>query len=93
MRKILITACFLCSLLDVYAQKPVLHGLLKSNDGEALPGATVVLLNASDSTMHSFTISDFEGKFRLKNVSKGDYVLQITFVGFASIKKGISISD
>lgn len=93
MRKILITACFLCSLLDVYAQKPVLHGLLKSNDGEALPGATVVLLNESDSTMHSFTISDFEGKFRLKNVSKGDYVLQITFVGFASIKKGISISD
>lgn len=93
MRKLLITACFLCSLLDVYAQKPVLHGLLKSNDGEALPGATVVLLNESDSTMHSFTISDFEGKFRLKNVSKGDYVLQITFVGFASIKKGISISD
>ncbi len=92
MSKFIITACFLCSLLEVYAQKPALHGRLQSTEGDALPGATIVLLT-KDSTMHSFTVSDYEGHFRLKNVSSGDYILQVTFVGYASLRKEISITQ
>ncbi|MEI7802651.1 MAG: carboxypeptidase-like regulatory domain-containing protein, partial [Bacteroidota bacterium] len=53
--------------------------------------ATAVLLEAKDSVMSSFALTDKNGNFNLNNASKGDYILQVTFVGYRTFGKNISI--
>ena len=57
--------------------------VLDSLEGPMM-SATVVLLQAADSVISSFGITSNEGVFELKRVSPGDYVLQISYVGYQS---------
>ena len=58
-----------------------------------MPSATVMLLLAKDSSLVSFGVSDKLGFFELKNVSRGDYQVKITFVGYANAVKQVAASD
>ncbi len=40
-----------------------------------------MVLDASDSTLVQFGSSDTQGAFTLKNIPKGDFLLNITFLG------------
>lgn len=91
MRLILI-GLFSILWIGVNAQnKSMVIGQLVDSAQQALPMASVVLLNTEDSVMHSFSITDAEGKFLLKNIDKGDYIFQAGFIGYhtMSIKKHI----
>ena len=61
------------------------------DENEALVGATTMLLNASDSVISSFAITDAEGKFTIKKAFNGEYILQINFVGFKTYTKKVSV--
>ena len=75
--------------------KSMVIGQLVDSAQQALPMASVVLLNAEDSVMHSFTITDTEGKFLLKNIEKGEYILQAGFIGYhtRSMKQSIGNNE
>jgi hypothetical protein len=60
---------------------------------KGLSFATVSLVNAKDSTLINFTRADSAGAFVLKQVSKGNYLLSTSYVGFAPVWKGITVSD
>ena len=65
------------SIVSVYAQNIEVKGLVKTEDGQSLPGATVVV---KGTTMGTTTTAN--GEFDLK-VKKGE-ILQVSFIGFIS---------
>lgn len=60
---------------------------------KGLSFATVSLVNAKDSTLINFTRADSTGAFILKQVSKGNYLLSTSYVGYAPVWKSIAVSD
>lgn len=53
-----------------------LSGKLTDDAGEALAGSSVMLLQATDSILQSFALTDAEGKFTFSEVPEGKYVLK-----------------
>ena len=58
-----------------------------------LPQATVVLLTRTDSVLTKFTTTAPDGTFILRRVLAGEYILQITYVGFSTLRKDIALLD
>lgn len=83
---LLITGCAM-------AQKFIIKGTVTDSSRAAMPSATVMLMSAKDSSLVNFTVTDAQGGFELRNVSRGDYRVQITFVGFAPFSKSVLASD
>ncbi|WP_258104200.1 TonB-dependent receptor [Marinoscillum sp. MHG1-6] len=77
-----LTKCFAAVILTffsiaIYAQEMPVSGVIVSEQGELLPGVTVLVRGTSTGT-----ITDLDGNFRL-NADK-DAILEISFVGFKS---------
>ena len=58
-----------------------IRGTVKDAQNETIPGATVKLLKASDSTMILGEITNLDGKFQFNKLPNGAYLLAITAVG------------
>ena len=65
------------------AQRFSIKGRVADEKNSALPSATVLLLQAKDSALVSFGATDAQGAFELKQVTKGDHLLKITFMGYS----------
>jgi hypothetical protein len=74
----------------ILAQKFSIKGQVTDTLSSPLPSSTIMLLNPKDSSLVNFGVSDVKGFFEIKNVSKGEYLLKITFVGYESFLKRIS---
>lgn len=74
------------------AQKFSVTGAVADTLNSPLPSATVMLLNPRDSTLVNFGVTDAKGLFEIKNVTQGEHVLKITFVGYGPVEKKISAS-
>ena len=81
---------FLCST-SLFAQQNI-TGNVYSENGEPLAFATVVLLSPVDSTLVNFCITDSNGNFELKKVTRGNYILQTGFVGFKNSYRDLEIT-
>ena len=79
-------SCF-CFAIQMSAQAPrtTFKGIIVDESNLPVPGATIMVLNAADSVLVQFTSSDPQGAFTLKNVPRGEYLLNITFLGLAPI--------
>ena len=75
------------------AQKFVIKGQLVDTLNNTLPSATVLLLNPLDSTLVNFAVSDGQGIFAIRNVSKGEHLFKVTFIGFRPYTKKIATSE
>ncbi len=83
---------FLCTLSSV-AQKITVSGLVKDGAlSEAMPGAAVVLLQPKDSAQAAGVSTDLEGKFKLPSVKAGNYILRISFIGYQTYFRNITLS-
>ncbi len=61
-------------------------GLVKDRDtNEPLMEASVKLLAAKDSSFVSGVTTDLDGKFKLENIKKGSYLLEITYIDRKSV--------
>ncbi|MBS1557668.1 MAG: TonB-dependent receptor [Bacteroidetes bacterium] len=74
----------------VWGQRLQIKGQL-TDSTHTLPGATVLLLTQKDSSLVQFAASNAQGFFQLKNIPKGDFLFKITYVGYATYTKKISI--
>jgi len=71
-----------------------IHGLVYDTASKkGLAYATVSIVGIKDSTLISFTRADSSGKFVLKNISKGSYLLSASYVGFVPVWQDISVKD
>lgn len=71
-------------------QKFSIKGQVTDSLSGPLPSSTVMLLNPKDSSLVNFGVSDVKGSFEIKNVNKGEYLLKITFVGYANYMKRVT---
>jgi len=90
--KILLLAFLAISQLAL-AQKFSIKGQVVDTVSSPMSMATVMLLNPKDSSLVNFGVTNGTGNFELKNISKGDYQLKITFIGLAPYSKNLSSSD
>lgn len=76
------------------AQKYDIRGKVLSNEeGVPLESATVMLLNAKDSSLVNFGRPNAQGAFEIKNVNPKDgYLLRITFIGYDIFDQAIPAS-
>jgi iron complex outermembrane receptor protein len=67
-------------------QTGTLTGTVTSTEGEALTGANVVL----DGTQMG-TATGADGSYRITDIQPGDYTVRVTFVGYQSVERDLSI--
>ena len=70
-----------------------IEGVVTDTLDAELAGATVVLLQAEDSTIVSFGTTRADGLFKLRRVKTGAYLLQITFIGFEAYSMPLSVEE
>ena len=76
-----------------FAQNVTIQGILADSLQSPLMSATVVLLNPQDSTMEYFAITTSTGNFKIKNIKRGEYIFQASYIGYESIFNPIDLSD
>lgn len=75
------------------AQRITLTGnVTDAADESPLPGASVVLLNQKDSTQVTGISTDDNGKFRMPAVKAGKYIMRLTFVGYITQWKNLTLT-
>ena len=84
---------FTLSSTFLFSQKNAVTGAVSDSTGIGLPGATVVLLQEQDSVLSSFGISEVDGRFELKRVAAGEYLLQVSYVGYETHWQPISVTE
>ena len=67
--------------------------LVDTTAKQPIADATVTVLNAKDSSLATFTLSNKQGVFEVKGLVAGDYRLVITSKGYEEIKKNVSITE
>ena len=87
MKKISLLVVCLFSLFQVRAQ--VIMGNIIDENQEAIPYATLMLMDAKDSTLVKADYSKEDGTFKIDRIPNGQYHLNITTVGYANYKSKI----
>jgi len=65
--------------------------VLDSENGEPLQNCTVILTKSDTTGLVTGGISTENGNWTLKNVAEGDYVVKISFIGYHTFYKAISL--
>lgn len=68
-------------------------GLVTDTGAEPLPSASVRLLAAADSAVVNGTVSADNGQFKFPNVKNGRYIVEVSYVGFATQFRDIRVKD
>lgn len=76
----------------MYGQSLDLTGQVSGQE-EPLMSATVVVLAQSDSTLVSFGLTNESGYYNISELDYGDYILQVTYLGYEQYAEAISIND
>jgi hypothetical protein len=90
MKEKLLLAAILITSQMALAQRFSIKGQVLDTLSSPLPSATILLLNATDSSLVNFGVSDAQGMFELKNVARMEYIFKITFVGYRTFAQKIS---
>lgn len=93
MVRIFLLSCFLFSLLNLRAQNTLSGKLSSKSDKSPLIGATVILLNSSDSSVYKGNTADLDGRYTIENVSTGKYILKISFIGYSDYFQVLQMPD
>ncbi|CAM1344807.1 TonB-dependent receptor [Tenacibaculum amylolyticum] len=82
--KILVSLLFFAISLSIQAQSVILSGKVVDNNKKPLIGATVVIRD-----LKKGSTTDAEGNFKIR-VSEGKHLLEVSYVGYNTIKKEVS---
>ena len=83
---------FLLLTVSMYghAQHPVTGVVRDATDNSPIAYATAALLRA-DSSVVTGVLSDLDGKFVIENVVTGNYVLQVSFIGYEKAYRNVNV--
>ena len=90
-----LTAVFLGIIVSYssFAQMGNVTGEVRDgNEDKPIKNAVVALLTPKDSILYSFTRADSSGKYILKNVPFGNYILMTSHPYYADILNNISVN-
>ncbi len=86
-----IAIAFLAIFGRAYGQTYILKGDILDEKAQPLASAAAVLLNPSDSTLLYFSVTGNNGRFEMRNVKKGAYLLQVSLLGYNTLYRSISM--
>jgi hypothetical protein len=79
------------SVIQAMAQRNITGKVLESDSQEPVAQTTVRLLK-TDSTLVTGTLTNLDGLFRVKAPSVGNFIVQITCVGFKPFTKNVKVT-
>ncbi len=94
MKSIIISIIFLCTVANapLWGQAQI-FGQLQDENQEPLAGANIVLLQAQDSALMHFALSNADGKYRIDRVKTGQYLLRISYLGYGELELPLDIKE
>ena len=80
---------FICTINTLlFSQNSVISGtVIDSVNGNALIGANVVIEGTSLGIA-----TDADGKYKLTNITEGDYIVKVTYIGYKKETKALSVT-
>lgn len=85
---------FLLSLSFPAFSQVTLSGIVKDKkDNLPLPYVSVTLKSSKDSSFITGGVTNEEGLFTLTNIKQGEYYIQVSYVGYQSIKKSVLVGS
>lgn len=60
---------------------------------ESVPNATILLLSVADSAQVDGIISDFEGNFEIEDISEGEYLFKVQYLGYQNYFRLIQVAN
>jgi hypothetical protein len=95
-QKTILTIVFIISggIFSIAAaqQIEVTGKIIDKTTNTTLPGATVMLLHPNDSTFYKFASTKADGIFSIKGAEAGNYLLQVSFIGYQSFYKELNLT-
>ncbi|MFY0626033.1 MAG: TonB-dependent receptor [Reichenbachiella sp.] len=95
MKKIIIIVLIVCfssgSLMSQNKSVNIQGTLIDSENGSAIVGATVIMVNIKDSTRSKYDISNHQGNFKVQELEKAFYRLKVQSLGFRPYSQLIRI--
>ncbi len=83
---------FIVTSLGLNAQSHAIKGVIHDKDKLSIIGAVAVVLQPVDSVMVGFAVTDTDGKFVINDLKAGDYLLQLTYIGFGTVERKITVA-
>lgn len=68
-----------------------IKGKVLDSSSQPLYSASIVLLHSTDSTVHTYSLSDQEGAFTLKVKDSSNFLIQFSFLGYETVLKPLAI--
>ena len=75
------------------AMAATVRGCILDNQGEALMQASVRILQQKDSVLVKGAVTDAKGRFTVSGVKPGKYIVEASYVGFATQMRDITVAD
>lgn len=85
--------CFAVLLTSIFSFSQTLTGKVKDNGLQPVAGATVRLLNQSDSLPVQITSSEVNGSFSFRQLHSGRFILAIDMIGLQSYHQLVNIDS
>ena len=70
-----------------FAEEGTLSGVVMGSEGEAIPGANIVLVGDLLPGGKIGTATDEDGRFRLEGLPAGEYQLSVTHIGYRTLMR------
>ncbi|GGD80666.1 collagen-binding protein [Emticicia aquatilis] len=95
MKKLLLqTFLLIFSFIATFAQTAELTGVVQdAQSNVGISGASVLLINARDSTQRKGILADVDGNFKLTNVKSGNYRLRVSSIGYTNFETRVAVGN
>lgn len=87
------TALLLAMTSPIFAQTYNIQGQVQDETSADLESATVVLITATDSIYKAFALTNAEGRFMLESLDAGDYLVQVSFLGYEQYDQQVTVIE
>ncbi len=93
MKSIATLVIFMSFSFSIFSQV-TMSGIVKDKkDNLPLPYVSVTLKSSKDSSFVTGGVTNEEGLFALTNIKQGEYYIQVSYVGYQSIKKSVMVGS
>jgi hypothetical protein len=94
MKKIIFSLVLVLSSYAAWAQTFSLTGTLKDSvDNSPLIGANIILTSVRETDKKFYAVADINGNFQVTGLEKTFYKMEVSFVGYGTLKKFVRITD
>ena len=74
-------------------QEYQIQGVVVDSAGVSLRNAMVVALTVPDSVLAKYALTDGDGRFTLRDLPPAGYILQVTLIGYQTLRRDLQVTD